>query len=238
MNLRDDNYVSIHGWMINKLKLKGNDLIVYAIIHNFSQAENQVFNGSLQYLASWTNSTKQGVQKNIKNLLEKGYIIKRYKIVNNLKQCYYIAVNPQEVCNSVVQGMQLSCIGGMQLSCTNNKDINNKEDNIYGKKKNFTPPTVEEIAEYCVQRKNKVNPKKFYDFYESSNWVDSKGNKVKNWKQKVITWEKDEQSIEVKPVHIPSWVGKEVVEQIASQEEIKALEELLDNGGLRNRKTN
>jgi len=62
--------------MINDLKLKGNELIIYAIIYGFTQERQQVFSGSLQYLAAWTNSTKHGVIKAINNLLEKGLIAK------------------------------------------------------------------------------------------------------------------------------------------------------------------
>lgn len=137
----NDNYITIQGFMINDLKLKNNELLIYAIIYGFSQAENQTFSGSLQYLADWTNSTKQGVQKNIKSLLEKGLLVKTDKIINGIKFCEYSAI--REVCNKVVyhetklhEGMQQSCTGyttklhgGMQQSCTNNiKD--NIEDNI------------------------------------------------------------------------------------------------------------
>jgi hypothetical protein len=57
------------------------------------------------------------------------------------------------------------------------------------KKKDFTPPTLKEIEDYCKSRNNNVDAKRFFDFFDASNWVDSKGNKVRNWKQKVITWE-------------------------------------------------
>lgn len=53
----------------------------------------------------------------------------------------------------------------------------------------FVPPTLEEIQEYCKKRKNNVDAKRFFDFFDASDWVDSKGNQVRNWKQKVITWE-------------------------------------------------
>lgn len=53
----------------------------------------------------------------------------------------------------------------------------------------FKPPTIEDVKVYCSERNNSVDPKRFFDFFDASDWVDSKGNKVKNWKQKVITWE-------------------------------------------------
>lgn len=57
------------------------------------------------------------------------------------------------------------------------------------KQKQFIPPTLEEIQAYCIERKNNVDAKKFYDYFSVSEWHDSKGNKVKSWKQKIITWE-------------------------------------------------
>lgn len=57
------------------------------------------------------------------------------------------------------------------------------------KKPQFTKPTLEEIKEYNNSRGGCVDAKKFYDYYEAGNWKDQKGNKIKNWKQKLITWE-------------------------------------------------
>lgn len=73
-------------------------------------------------------------------------------------------------------------------------DINTNEKPVKRKnnKKQFIPPTVEEIAEYCKSRNNNVNPQKFFDYYNASEWEDAKGVKVRNWKQKVITWERND----------------------------------------------
>lgn len=53
------------------------------------------------------------------------------------------------------------------------------------------PPSYDEIAAYCKERNSPVDPKAFYDYFTAGDWKDSKGNKVKNWKQKIITWEKN-----------------------------------------------
>ena len=78
--IKNENYVNIAGWMIRELNLKGNELIIYAIIYGFTQAENQVFNGSLEYLSQWTNSSKQTVLTNLKSLLDKGLIVKKERL--------------------------------------------------------------------------------------------------------------------------------------------------------------
>lgn len=63
------------------------------------------------------------------------------------------------------------------------------KDSIDKVSKGNNIPTLEDIIEYCKSRKNSVDAKRFYDYYTTNDWKDSKGKKVKNWKLKVITWE-------------------------------------------------
>ena len=65
--------------------------------------------------------------------------------------------------------------------------------NIIKKKKNriekeFVPPTLEEVKKYVEDKKLKVNPNEFYDYFTEGKWIDSKGKAVRNWKQKILTW--------------------------------------------------
>ena len=54
----------------------------------------------------------------------------------------------------------------------------------------FVPPSVEEVRAYCTERKNHVDPEAFVDYYERQGWVLSNGQKMKDWKSGVRTWEK------------------------------------------------
>lgn len=83
----------------------------------------------------------------------------------------------------------------------------------------YIAPTLEEIQAYCTQRNNNVDAQKFYDYYTRNDWKDSKGNKVKNWKQKVITWEKHDSA----PVKTDDY--KPMTEDKMSDEFRKHLEE-------------
>ena len=69
-------------------------------------------------------------------------------------------------------------------------ELENELKQITEKKKRFTKPTVDEIADYCSERNNKVDPQRFYDYYESNGWVIGKVP-MKNWKAAVRTWEKN-----------------------------------------------
>ena len=54
------------------------------------------------------------------------------------------------------------------------KDSKKEKDK---KEKVFKKPTLEEVREYCEERKNKIDPQGFIDFYESKGWYVFKSKK-------------------------------------------------------------
>ena len=54
--------------------------------------------------------------------------------------------------------------------------------------KAFVPPTYEEVLSYAKEKGREDIAKEFFDYFNTGDWIDSKGNKVRNWKQKFITW--------------------------------------------------
>ena len=128
--VKRENFITVQGFMLTDLKLKGNELLIYACIYGFSQTENQVFNGGLQYLADWVNSTKQSVIKCLKSLEEKGYIIKKEKYINGVKSCEYYTTELNTLLNKVEYPIKQSLTGGIKQSLTNNIELDKLLDNI------------------------------------------------------------------------------------------------------------
>lgn len=81
---------------------------------------------------------------------------------------------------------------------TNKNDKNDKNIKENIKRKKFMPPTLDEIILYIQEKQLKVNGQKFYEYFTEGNWKDSKGNQVKNWKQKLLTWNKYVEPTKVK----------------------------------------
>lgn len=77
--------------------------------------------------------------------------------------------------------------GNADVTQQNKNKNENKEilTNVSIKKR----PTLDEVKAYVQERGNRIDPQRFYDYYEASNWKDSSGKPVRNWKQKAITWE-------------------------------------------------
>lgn len=146
---------------------------------------------SLAGLATLANDGLSATRAAIKELENHGYL-ERKPIRKDGKIAdweYLIYEKPQVeklvVENQQVENLQVENHTQLSTKQSSTKKSNTKEVNT----KRFTPPTLEEVEKYCKERKNNVDAKKFFDYFSASDWVDSKGNPVKNWKQKIITWE-------------------------------------------------
>jgi hypothetical protein len=65
----------------------------------------------------------------------------------------------------------------------NKKDSKNKKDN----KKGFTPPTLEEVKNYCNSIVAIIDPQEFIDYYKSNGWKVGK-NAMKDWEATIRSW--------------------------------------------------
>lgn len=76
--VKDDSNFQIYGWMVTQLKLKGNELLIYAIIYSFSQNNggDGIFNASTAYLCEWTGLSQRAVINCLIRLIENNLIIK------------------------------------------------------------------------------------------------------------------------------------------------------------------
>jgi len=84
---------------------------------------------------------------------------------------------------------------------TNQQLTTNKKEKKEKNDKNVIPPTFSMICNYSISRKNNVDVNKFFDFYESKNWMVGK-NKMRDWQAAYRTWEptkKPEQPNNLKP---------------------------------------
>lgn len=78
----------------------------------------------------------------------------------------------------------------------NKKQIRNREDNIGDisprtPRKAFQIPTIEEIKSYCTERKNKIDAQYFLDYQTARDWILKGGQKAKDWKAVIRTWERN-----------------------------------------------
>lgn len=75
-----------------------------------------------------------------------------------------------------------------------------------GESKRFTPPSVDEVAAYIVEKGYSIDPEAFIDFYASKGWMVGK-NKMKDWKAAVGTWARRDKDDKPKPQPKPPQTG-------------------------------
>lgn len=180
-----------------------NELNLLLIISSLTAEKGYCF-ASNKYFAELFETNETLISRKIKKLEKKKYIIIEYEkkgsqiVSRKIRLSKMITVDYRKSKSSIIENDK-----------DNNISINNTRINKYSK------PTLEEVENYCKERNNNVDPKKFYDYYEVNNWIDNKGNKVRNWKQKVITWEKHNPD----NIELPSWFNKDIKASATDEEQ-------------------
>jgi hypothetical protein len=136
---------------------------------------------STEYFCRLYEVSKVSVQKWLKNLEDNNHIrrVNKYKPHSKQIECRVITLV------NVPSKEKLSDNTNINITNTNLTDSN--------KKAFFKKPTLDEVKNYCILRKNNIEAEAFIDFYESKNFMIGK-NKMKDWKACVRTWESREKN--------------------------------------------
>lgn len=73
------------------------------------------------------------------------------------------------------------------------KERKGKEGKVPESTRGFTPPTLDEVKQYCRENNYNINPEKFMHHYGSNGWKVGK-NKMVSWKSAVGGWSAREPS--------------------------------------------
>ena len=114
--MKENNYITIPGFLRTRLDLKGSELIITALIYGYSQDGNSWFMGKTEYIAEWAGITDKNVLRSLKSLTEKGILEKKEMFVNNkAKRCYYrFNFECAGYQNGTVAGYQNGTVAGYQ----------------------------------------------------------------------------------------------------------------------------
>ena len=158
--MKNNNFITIQGWMVNEIGLSGNELLLYALIYGFSQDEKSSFNLSLSYTMKWLNVSKQTVITTLKKLVDRGLITKEERTDNGVKSCFY------KVVNNLDRGSQEFLPPPSQKSLPpNNIDIYNT---LIIKYSNIKEP-MERWLKYKKEKKEKYTDTGLEDCFERLN---------------------------------------------------------------------
>lgn len=160
---------------------------------------------SNRYFAELYSVSQTTISLLIKNLIDNGYIESEIEYKDGSKEILnrYLKIIKGGYLRNLKEGYLKKVKG-------NNTSVNNTSINKENIKRKFIKPTIEEIELYCKERNNNINAKKFYEYYEVNNWKDKNGDQVKNWKQRIISWEGRNNKTQLKEdMELPEWFDKD-----------------------------
>lgn len=163
-----ENYILVPGFAIVDHGLSGNELLCYSLVYGFSQDGETEFKGSLSYIASALNVTRQNAKKILDRLIEKGLIEKRELVFSGVKFCSYIAETATvslkqqhgEQNNNGVLSKQQRPIYNSTINDISNNII--LEDNARPQSGTLDSP-VDKIEKGSIRRTSETNPILFAD---------------------------------------------------------------------------
>jgi len=134
---------------------------------------------STEYFCRLYEVSRGAVQNWLKMLDDNDYIQRTVIYKQGTKQIMHRYINLKDK-------------GSIKIS-TDNTNINITNTNLTdsNKKAFFKKPTLDEVKNYCIIRKNNIDAESFIDFYESKGWQIGK-EIMKSWKACVRTWESRE----------------------------------------------
>ena len=159
--MNGENYILIQGWMRTELDLKGNELLAYALVYGFCQAEGHSFHGSRSYIMEWLGvSSKDTVTRVMKSLVSKGLLLREEKNIRGMTFVEYTCAPRSE--NQTTHGLKISLPQSENQTTPRLKirPNNTREIDIGDKNPPISPHEQEDVDE-VVSHLNAVTGKSF-----------------------------------------------------------------------------
>lgn len=145
------------------------------------------FVSSLPKLAEETALTIREIRTAISHLKSTGEVTyKSHSKYTVFTVVNYVLYQTSDTQNDIQATDKRHSIDSLTTTIEEKKEVKKGRNNNI-----FVPPTVLEVTEYCLERKNKVDAEAFVNFYTANGWVQGKGKPIKDWKAAVRTWEKN-----------------------------------------------
>ena len=165
-------------------ELSWNEKVVLLEIDSFTASGRDCFISD-EYIGNLVGVNERTARRILSKLISLGYVKKtrfdgRKRYIESTLTDHIVRADRTN----------LSGQGGQECPNTNNHITNTnlllKKEEY--KEERFRKPSLEEVSEYCLERRNGIDPQAFIDFYESKGW--KVGNTpMKDWRAAIRTWE-------------------------------------------------
>ena len=140
--MKDGDYINILAPMKSKLKLKGNALMLFALIHGYSKDGKNTCRVSLSYMAEWLDTDKAAVSKLISKLAKAGYINKLEYYSGGVK-CFEYTANYEAMLVRSIRGEAMGLESpSVKGGCQNDNGCQNDKKGLSKRQKSVVKMTT------------------------------------------------------------------------------------------------
>jgi hypothetical protein len=182
-------------WINNEIvddfapQLGSMSLLVYMYLCRHANNDTAVCWPSQERIAHFCHCTDRTVRSALKELEDIGLISIERRRIGDITQNIYTLLSCEPSGKFFpVTPPPTGNLRADQPETTDPLTRLNKQDLI--KHKTFVRPSIEEISRYCQERKNKVDPEKWLDYYIANGFRVGR-NAMKDWKASVRLWERN-----------------------------------------------
>lgn len=205
--------------MVTELGLSGKALLLYALIHGFSQDKSGGYSGRQDYLMEWLGCSRTALYRSIQELKKQGIL--QELVAENGQQILCTTRQPCSKMKHDVSKTNMPCskMKHEDVSKTNTPCFKNEHPTIYNNTDNTMynyscsrgtetppPPTTEEVEAYCRERGNDIDARRFVDYYAVSGWKRG-GKPIEDWRALIRLWEQNGRANKAAPVTGTSAAG-------------------------------
>lgn len=172
--------------MVNPISPNAQCLYINLFFINNKCGWKERFTVSNTMISALTGIDRRTLDRVRNELIQKGYIEYKKGTGNQAGTYLIVQFDTQTDTQTDTQvGTQMSHNSAHNMSTLNKQKLNKTKNK---NRREFIAPSLEEVQNYVQEKNLKVDANKFYNYFTEGNWIDSKGNEVKNWKQKILTW--------------------------------------------------
>lgn len=190
---RNSNYTTMANFHLRdkELSLKAKGLM------SFMLSLPEDWDYSVMGLVSCLKESRNTVRVTLQELEHRGYLT-RNRIRDEhglLRQTEYILSEQPKSKNPTLDNPTLDNSPQLNTNITNISNTNVLDNTKYIsheiERQKFTPPSIEEVNQYIHEKGYQIDAQHFIEYYEAADWHFANGKPVKNWKQCLVTWNKN-----------------------------------------------
>ena len=194
------NYINWRMVIRRATDLSAHAKLIAFYLHTYMNDNHDFAFPSLTTICGECAISKPTAIKYLSELEMSGYLTRQKRFGNSV---IYHATIPKGKMREVVNEIDHSSkralptvVNDVYPNNQMNNQLNNQEHTAHAPQKTrrsqrFQKPTVEDVAAYCRERQNSIDPQHFWDYYEARGWMLSKGVKMRSWRHAVSTWERN-----------------------------------------------